>query len=256
MKKKLPIFGVSLFAVLMLVLAGYIYNRFRNQQVKKVEVRIAQKNGRGFLTRQGVLALFDTGDSLRHVKVKNLNLKKIKTEIAGNPYVAHADAFLNISGNLIVNVQEKVALLRLVNDQKKSCYIDLNGNLFPLGTAYAERALFVNGYIHAPLIPGKNVGDSVYSKTLLPGLYHLALKIHSNAFLNAEVSQIFVNSEGKIDLTPELGNFIIHFGNLEEQEIKLENLEAFYKQALVKEGWNKYKSINLAFTNQVICTKK
>jgi cell division protein FtsQ len=256
MKKKLPIIVVSLFAALMLVLAGYIYNRFRNQNLKKVEIRIEQKNGRGFLTQQEVLALFDRGDSLSRVKVKNLNLKKIKYEISKNPYVENADAFLNISGNLIVNVKEKVALLRVTNYKGKSCYIDLKGILFPLGEDYAERAIFVNGYIHAPLVMGKSVQDSSYSKTMLPGLYDLAMKIHSNRFLNSEISQIFVNSQGNVDLIPELGNFIIHFGNLEEKEIKLENLEALYKQALVQEGWNKYKSINLAFTNQVICTKK
>ncbi|MBE0650194.1 MAG: hypothetical protein IH595_05070 [Bacteroidales bacterium] len=256
MKKKIPIIVVSLFAVLVMVLAGYIYNRFRNQDVKKVEIRIDQKNGKGFLTQEEVRSLFDVGDSILQIKIKNLNLNKIKSEISKNPYVENADAFLNISGNLIINVKEKVALLRLVNYKEKSCYIDLKGNLFPLGKDYVERALFVNGYIHAALVMGKNVQDSVYSKSLLPGLYDLAMRIHSDPFLNSEVSQIFVNSQGKVDLIPELGNFIIHFGDLDEEEIKLENLEAFYKQALVKEGWNKYKSINLAFTNQVICTKK
>lgn len=256
MKKTLSIIVVSLFAVLVLVLAGFIYRHFRNRFVKKVEVRIEQKNGKGFLTQKEVLDLFEKGDSIGHIKVKNLKLNKIKSEISRNPYVAKADAFVNISGNLIVNVKEKVALLRLVNKQGKSCYVDFQGGLFPLGKNYTERALFVNGYINVPLITGKSVNDSIYSKTLLPGLYSLALKIHSNRFLNAEISQIFVNSEGNIDLTPELGNFIIHLGNLEKQKIKLENLEAFYKQALLKEGWNKYRSINLAFTNQVICTKK
>ena len=256
MKKKLPIIVVSLFAVLMLVLAGYIYSRFRNQNVKKVQIRIEQKNGKGFLTQQDIRSLFVVGDSIHNIKVKNLNLKRIKSELSKDPYVENADAFLNISGDLIVNVKEKVALLRLVNYKEQSCYIDLKGSLFPLGKDYSERALFVNGYIHAPLITGKSVQDSIYSKTLLPGLYDLAMKIYSNPFLNSEISQIFINSQGNVDLIPELGDFIIHFGNLDEKEIKLENLEAFYKQALVKEGWNKYNSINLAFTNQVICTKK
>ncbi len=256
MKKKLSILGVSLFAVLVLILAGFIYSHFRNQFVKRVEVRIEQKNGSGFLSQKGVLSLFDIGDTVQHTKVKNLNLKKIKSKISRNPYVEAADAFLNISGDLIVNVKEKVALLRLVTKNRKSCYIDENGTLFPLGNNYSERALFVNGYIDVPLKTGKSIHDSIYSKTLLPGLYDLARKIHSDPFLNSEISQIFVNSMGKIDLIPELGNFIIHFGNLEEKDIKLENLKAFYKQALVKEGWNKYNSINLAFTNQVICTKK
>lgn len=256
MKKKVPILVVSLFAVLVLTLAGFIYSHFRNQVVKEVAVRIEQKNGNGFLSQKDVLSLFDMGDSIQQIKVKNLNLNKIKSKISQNPYVEAADAFLNISGDLIVNVKEKVALLRLVNKNEKSCYVDKMGTLFPLGKNYSERAIFVNGYINAPLLTGKSVYDSIYSKTLLPGLYDLALKIHSDPFLNSEISQIFVNSQGKIDMIPELGDFIIHFGNLEEKDIKLENLKAFYKQALVKEGWNKYNSINLAFTNQVICTKK
>lgn len=252
----LSILSVAVFSVLVVGLAILTYMRFRGHLIKQVQVHIEQNAGKGFLTQKEVFSLFDAGDSIQHTMIKQLNLKKIKVEILKSPYVKTADAYLNVSGNLVVNIKEKKALMRVVNRKKKSCYIDKEGGLFPLGKNYSERALFVNGYINTPLYIGKRVTDSVYSKTILPGLYDLAVKINADPFLNSIISQIFVNSKGKIDLIPELGSYIIHFGNLGQMEVKLENLKAFFKQALIKEGWNKYKSINLAFTNQVICTKK
>ena len=44
--------------------------------------------------------------------------------------------------------------------------------------------------------------------------------------------------------------------NIDNAENKLAKLEVFYKEAMMKSGWEKYKIINLKFKNQVVCTKK
>jgi cell division protein FtsQ len=134
--------------------------------------------------------------------------------------------------------------------------MDYKGRLFPLTPMVSARVIPANGYIRELLVPGKSIMDSLYRKSALPGLYRLAMEIDKHPFLKAAISQIFINSRKEVDLIPELGSHIVHFGNFDSIDIKLENLEAFYKQALIKEGWNKYNRINLAFTNQVVCTKK
>jgi len=43
---------------------------------------------------------------------------------------------------------------------------------------------------------------------------------------------------------------------MDQWEKKLRNLELLYEQGLSRYGWNTYQTINLKYTNQVICTKR
>ena len=246
---------VGLFSIAVLALAVVSYLQYRKKPVQHVEVRLHHVVNQSFMKRSQVLKSIHSHDSVIGKPVSKVSIAWMEKQIAKNPFVKSVDVYLNITGSLMVDVYEKEALLRIYNNKKQTCYLDRNGGLFPLSPNFSARVIPANGYIRVLLEPGKKVKDSLYQKSVLPGLYELALRIDENPFLKASISQIFVNSKGEVDLIPEMGRHIIHFGKIEEVRTKLENLEAFYKQALVKEGWNKYKRINLAFTNQVVCTK-
>ncbi|GMT44707.1 MAG: cell division protein FtsQ [bacterium] len=256
MKKILSILSVSLFALALVVLAGYGFWQYRNGKVKKIVVHIQRQGAQGFLSEKKIKSLINAQDKVVGYPVKTVNSAQIEKVISKNPYVKNVDVYLSILGNIMVNVTERIPLLRIYNLKNRSRYVDMKGNIFPLSSYFVPRVLPVNGYVKARLITGKNIHDSLYRHTLLPGLYSLAKKIRANPFLEADISQLFVNSKGEIDMVPELGRHIIHFGDSNQMDVKLENLEAFYKQVFVREGWSKYRSINLEFTNQIVCTKK
>ena len=256
MKKWLTILLIAVLAGVVLGLTVNTYVNYRNGKVNKVAVHI-ERSGKndGFLSDSAVLQLVHSNDSIIGKVVKQVHTKWIKRVITASPYVRSADTYFTIDGNLIINVIEKQPLFRIINQQYQDCYVDQQGQLFPLGKNHVARVLLVNGYIKAPLVMGKSVQDSIYRKTFLPGIYQLVKQIHSDAFMRAAISQVYVNSKNEIDLIPELGRHVILFGKPDDITTKLENLKAFYQQALVKEGWNKYKEINLKYTNQVVCTK-
>ena len=79
--------------------------------------------------------------------------------------------------------------------------------------------------------------------------------ISKDAFLDSFIDQIFVNEHGEIELVPKLGDHTIIMGNGPEIREKLENLRSFYLQVMNKIDWNTYKTINLKFKNQVVCSK-
>ncbi len=256
MKKILSILSISLFALALVVLAGYGFWQYRNEKVKRIVVHIQRQGTVGFLSEKKIKSLIHAQDKVIGYPVKMVNSGQIEKAISKDPYVKNVDVYLSILGNMMVNVTERIPLLRIYNQKNRSCYVDTEGNLFPLSSYFFPRVLPVNGYVKVKLVMGKNIYDSLYRHTVLPGLYLLAKKIKANSFLKADISQLFVNSKGEIDMVPELGRHIIHFGDSSQMNVKLENLEAFYKQVFVHEGWLKYKSINLAYTNQIVCTKK
>ncbi len=256
MKKILSIGFVLLFAMALVSLAVYGFWQYRNQKVDKIVVHIQRKGDKGFLNAKKIIALIRQNGQPVGKPVKNVHTGAIEKAIVKNPFVGAADVYLNVSGDVVVNVQERTPVLRLFNVQNKSCYADEKGTLFPLSPGYSPRVLPANGYIRAALVQGENIFQKKYRHTMLPALFLLAKKIEANGLLRANISQLFVNSKGKIDLVPELGRYVIHFGDTTAMNVKLENLEAFIRQVFAHGGWSKYKSINLEFINQIVCTKK
>ena len=51
------------------------------------------------------------------------------------------------------------------------------------------------------------------------------------------------------------GSQVILFGNAEDAKEKLENLKTFYQKVMSQMDWHVYKSINLKYKNQVVCSK-
>jgi cell division protein FtsQ len=101
--------------------------------------------------------------------------------------------------------------------------------------------------------------DSTYTdnkKPLVSQIYEFARFVIDDDFWNAQITQVYVNGPNDIELIPRVGSQVILIGNLDDFEKKLEKLKLFYEKALPAEGWNKYKKINLKYSNQIICTKR
>ncbi len=257
MKKIINISLLIIFVIAIASLSVYIYMQYQNGKVKSVEVNIIRENPkRGYLNQQTVLQLINKDSVLMHQKVKKVNIPNLIKRLLTNPFINAADVYFNLTGSLIVNIREKKAVLKVYTLGGQGFYIGSKGSLFPVETGYSPHVLIANGYINSmPWIQHPKVTDLVYSKTKLPDLYHLAIKLDSNNFMQSAISQIYINSKHKIDLIPEIGNQLIRFGTIEDANIKLENLEAFYRQVFVNEDGNKYKEINLQYVNQIVCTK-
>ena len=58
-----------------------------------------------------------------------------------------------------------------------------------------------------------------------------------------------------MELIPRVGDHIIVIGTLTDYSDKLARLKLFYEKVLNQVGWNKYRKINIEFSNQIICTK-
>ena len=147
--------------------------------------------------------------------------------------------------------------MRIFNRKNPGFYIDPEGYIFPVSDLHAQRVIVVNGYLDiVPDATHTNIFDSVYANTPLADLFELNRMIRKNSFLKSQISQIYVNSNNEFDFTPQLGNHLIRFGTMEDAQKKLDNLDVFYRKALIGEGWDKFNEINLKYKNQVVCKRK
>ncbi len=236
---------------------GFIIIKNGEVLVPSTELNIYRGTKDGFLNKTEILESMNRIAKLDSIKINQLRTSLIENEILNDPFVESVDAFTNVEGKLIVNVSEKTPLVRIFNKRSTGYYLAENGDILPLRENYSARVFVVNGFINIPLSEGNtNVNDTVYGRTQLSGILKLTKTINNNEFLKSQINQIYLNSKKEFELIPEFGNHTIIIGDLQNLDKKLEKLVCFYQQALLEEGLDKYKTINLKFDGQVVCAKK
>ena len=72
----------------------------------------------------------------------------------------------------------------------------------------------------------------------------------------ARIEQIDITSQRSFEMIPKIGNQLFVFGDATETDAKLSKLKLFYKEIMVKAGWNTYSVINVQYRNQVVAKIK
>jgi len=204
--------------------------------------------------------LYISGYDIVGNKFKNIDLAKLKKELDKEFYIKEVDIYRSENGVIEVKVTQKIPIARIYTLSGLSFYIDVEGTFLPIFKNYASYVPVFNGNIPQPddscFVHRHNVSDTFYIKTVYKEIYDLTMLLRKNNFLKFIIDQIYVAPENEYEMIPKIGDFLIMFGNIEDAEIKLRNLEAYFKEGAPKLGWNRYSSINLKYTNQIVCTKK
>jgi|TARA_B100001971_G_C18133646_1_gene506273 cell division protein FtsQ len=258
---------ISLFTLTiigLLTLTGFIVNYNKSNQVSDIEVNIYRNSELGFLNSGEILHELNRIKNLPlnpevvdSLIINKLETDKIENVLTNNPYIDEVDSYFTVDGRLLINIKEKEPIIRIYDSGNEGFYIDNNGDIFPISRQFAPRVIIANGYIKDKITNfNSNITDSIYSSSFLQELFYLTQLINQNELLKAQINQIYVNSKGEYDLIPELGNHLVQFGTFDNAQIKLRNLDAYYRKSLKTDDWDIYKTINLTYKDQIVCTKK
>ena len=82
-------------------------------------------------------------------------------------------------------------------------------------------------------------------------------QLESDDFWGSEVVEIIAQTTPsgalELQLVPRSGRFTIAFGRIERVEEKFEKLERFYQDGLSLVGWDRFRVVDIRFSNQVVC---
>ncbi len=205
--------------------------------------------------------VFSDFDSLVGRKVSEIDLLSIEKKVNEIPFIESAEVYASLFGNMKINAVQRKPILRIINSNNKSYYIDFTGTAIPMPLGFSCRTLVASGNIKQSYADLNMAKMEVAPKEaleikLIKDLHTLAFYINNDEFLNAQIEQIYVTKGKEFELIPKVGRQLILFGNIDNMEKKFDNLIAFYNKGMKNNGWTKYKTINLKFENQVVCAKK
>lgn len=247
---------VSLWVIgLSATVVSLAFTEVRQQRVlcKKIDININRDDENYFISKQEVLKiLYSTGDSLVGTPIQKIPLSLLERLLKLNKYVENADVFIDIKGKLQVNLTQRKPVLRIMNTNMQSYYLDERGGKMPLSSLYSANVLVANGAIEEPY---DGLNDSVQSN-LVRSLFYLGNVIRADKFWAAQVEQIYIEPNQDIVLIPRLGDHKIVFGDTSNTQEKLNNLLVFYQKAMPKVGWQTYHTINVKFKGQLVCSRR
>lgn len=269
MKQKLKIIAFyAMWVVLvsgLLLAMGFVNKEQDQMRCTALDVKVDQSDDLYFLDKLDVTQLIhDRGDSIVGQPRYSVNVPEIEKALNSHADIANAEVYLGINGELKVEVKQRKPVLRVINADGESYYLDDAGKPMPLSDKYTAKVLVANGNFLEPYSKRYTYSvfdiakDSLFrSSSMLDDLFSMAMYINANDFWKAQVQQIYVNKDRELELVPTVGNQKIVFGDTSAMEEKFNKLMTFYQEGLNITGWwDKYAVINLKFKNQIVCTKK
>lgn len=236
--------------LLMFLLVGYlavavsIMNRKPQSEVcQGVRLDIKDTVYAGFIDRKEILRLLkEHGADPVEMRLTDINTQAIELQLAEHPLIDEVECYKTPSGLLRVEIAQRIPLLRVMDAQGGSYFVDTKGKIMSSKAHCVARLPIATGFVSKKLATGD--------------LYQFARYLQTDEFWDAQIEQIHVLRSGDVELVPRVGNHIIYMGKLKEYETKLERTKEFYRKGLNKVGWNKYSRINVEFSNQIICTRR
>jgi cell division protein FtsQ len=249
----------------VVLLLSFVNAAEKRNPGKSVNIAITNQDENLFISEQDILKfLEDRNDKLVGEHYENIDIHGIELALNTHPAIAKADVSIDIDGKVDIKVTQRKPLVRIINAEGESYYIDNSARLMPLSENYAARVIIANGKIPEKYATyyGKYMKEIEADSALkvsctLDDIYNTAAYIASDSLLNSLIQQIWVNEQKELELYPAIGGHKIIFGTTEDLEKKFEKLKVFYKEGIGSiDSWNKYSVINLKYKNQVVCVKK
>ncbi|WP_431292494.1 cell division protein FtsQ/DivIB [Pedobacter sp. P26] len=235
----------------VVVLLSFI--NVKKQTVKCTDIKILIPGADNFIEREEIDAILkeDQGVLLGR-NLENINIHKIEKKLQSNPYIGFAKVYIDMDGVLHIEVKQRQPILRIFNENGQDFYIDNDGLKMPISSNFTANVLVATGHITE--VFGSRI-DTLHTQ-LARDLYKTAQYIKKDTLWDSQIEQIVVDQKNDIELIPRVGNQRIILGNADSLEKKMKNLLLFYKKAMPQVGWDTYKTINIKYTNQIVCEKR
>ena len=237
-------------AAWFVVVLAFVSDESEEVLCMRIDVIMQDTVNNRFVTRSEVRSLVESsGMEIRGYPLSQINTRSLEYLLEENPYIGNAEVSKDVSGRLEVIVEQRVPLVRILPDGSRGYYIDTEGKALPVSENFTPLIMLATGKLPVSM-------KAVSSERHLSEIYRFCTYLADHEFWSEQVVQIYVNSRGEYELIPRVGAHHILLGSMDQWEKKLKNLELLYEQGLSRYGWNTYKTINLKYTNQIICTKR
>jgi cell division protein FtsQ len=245
-KKEIRI-GVAIVGLFFLI--AFSERKQGGVVVKDILVEIANINDNHFMDEGDVMRLVETSaQSIRGTSLARINLKSIETKLKLDKHIREAELFGDLKGNLIVRIELRRPIARIVQEDAPDAYLSEEGVTMSISEKFSSRVMVLSGRFVKDLLEAGDAMKVENGKQLMEMIEFIS----ADPFWKAQIAQMDINSKGEILIYPQVTGQLVEFGTTENYESKLAKLMIFYKEVLPQKGWTRYQRVNLKYEGQVI----
>lgn len=238
--KKIKWNDVLLAAVLGVTVFLFLFSAKRNENRRLTKADILFTENENFITHDKVYKLLaQKHNKVTEIRKEKLNLNNVEKRLNADPMIDKSEVYTTIDGRVKAIIRQKKPIAR-VYEGDNSYYIDYKGDKMPLSDTYTARVPLVTGEI----------------STVSPKKLHEVLRfIYDDDFLKKNIIGLEIKPTGGIIMMNRNYDYEILFGRVVNMKKKFNNYKAFFQNAIKDTLIENYNTINLKFTQQVVCTK-
>lgn len=252
MKYKLSIRKeIRIVAALVIVLLLIAFSERKQGDVtcKNVLVKLDNINDNHFLDEGDISRQVEAiGQSLKGTNMDRIDLRAIEKALIYDRHIKDAELYTDLKGNLIVRIELRRPIARIVQDDAPDAYVSEDGVIMDVSEKFTSRVMIISGKSAKGLLELGDLKKTKEGRMLLEMIEF----IHEDPFWKAQVAQMDINGKGEITIYPQVTGQLVEFGTPENYELKFRKLMVFYKEILPQKGWTKYERVNLTYEGQVI----
>lgn len=246
LKREIKI-GAALAVVVLFI--AFTERRRGDVSINDITIKIENTNENHFLEEADIMKLMQLNpQNLRGAEMGEVDLKVIEKKVKAEPFIQDAQLYSDLKGNVVINVELRRPIARIVRNDGSDGYIAEDGTVMPVSEKYTSRVVLISGGYARQLLRQKNVNETEDGKQLM----ELLNAIREDEFWNAQVAQLDIDSKARITMFSQVGDERIEFGKADNLEVKFKKLMVFYKEVLPRMGWNKYSRVNLEYEGQIV----
>lgn len=241
---------IILVSALLIFIIVFVYIQNSEKICLQIVINIEDKYDIHFITSSDILSLMTNNgqEFIIGKKYKNINLKNIELIIKSHKFVQNVEVYKDHTGKLIINIKQNKPIARVILNDGSGFYIGSAGQILPLSENFTARVVLIETKKSFKLFKNEFI-----KKKDGKAFLNLLNFIDNNKFWKAQIAHIVVKRNIDILLYPQVGKQVIEFGKPYNIEKKFRKLEIFFKKILPAKGWNKYKTVNLKFQDQIVC---
>lgn len=233
MKNKYRILKIIFTVGIFVFLLKFSLERFSAQPLENISVKMIQQEPVSFIDEKDVENIIRKENTSG--RIGDLDIPSLERKIAAMPVVDSANVYLNLNGELNLDIIQRVPIFRLGH---KNVYVDEKGVEFPLSKNYSHPCMLVSG----------NVKKEEYLQ-----LVELVKKIDQDKFSKNFFIGISKNGQD-YELMTNDGHYKVELGDLENIDFKIKGFKTFVEKYLIYQDAEKYSKISLKYDNQIVTT--
>ena len=242
----------------MIVLFSFGRKWYLGSPLKGVSLHLEREHYKGFVDRDSLLNYAELISDIAHQnKISKVDLQRINKMLTDNPWIEEGRAYIDLNDTLFIHAKEYEPVLRVFDNNGRSVYVTAEGVVLPPSPHYTPHLIIASGdFILPPNTVNIDIKDTLYQESGIVEAVVIAQAVGRDDYLTSHIGQIYRNNDSIFELTVNNLPAKVILGDTSNIDDKLSRLKTLLQKYNNTEELLAYKTLDLNYKNQIVCTKK